>query len=384
MSESSSNLRAIGLMSGTSMDGVDVALLDTDGATRVAMGSSAFFAYSDADRAILRAALAEAPKLTDRHARPGILAQAEALVTQRHAEAVEAFLAQNNLSPASIDVVGFHGQTVFHKPEAKLTVQIGDGEALSARLGIPVVFDFRAADVAAGGQGAPLVPVYHRALVEAANLSGPVAVLNVGGVANLTLLDGANDPLACDTGPGNALLDDMMLERTGTPIDRDGACAALGQVDDEALSALMAHPFFALPAPKSLDRNAFSRDAVAELTTEDAAATLTAFTAESVASLVRLLPKTPTKIIVCGGGTHNPVLMSMLEARTNVPVLSASALGWSADAMEAQAFAFLAVRHLRGLPLTFPTTTGVNQPTTGGVLAHIPKKLHDFFDKNMR
>lgn len=369
MSESSSNLRAIGLMSGTSMDGVDVALLDTDGATHVAMGPAAFFAYSDADRTILRAALAEAPALTDRRARPGILAQAEALVTQRHAEAVEAFLAQNNLNAASIDVVGFHGQTVFHKPEAKLTVQIGDGAALSARLGIPVVFDFRAADVAAGGQGAPLVPVYHRALVEAAKLSGPVAVLNVGGVANLTLLDGARDPLACDTGPGNALLDDLMLERTGTPIDRDGACAALGQVDEEALSALMAHPFFALPAPKSLDRNAFSRDAVAALTTEDAAATLTAFTAESVASLLRLLPKTPTKIIVCGGGTHNPVLMSMLEARCGVAVLSASALGWSADAMEAQAFAFLAVRHLRGLPLTFPTTTGVNQPTTGGMLA---------------
>ena len=273
--------RALGLMSGTSMDGVDVALIETDGAGRVVFGPFASFAYSDEDRALLRAALADAAALTDRTARPGALAEAERLVTERHAEAVAAFLRAQSIRPETLDVIGFHGQTVLHKPDQRLTVQIGDGAALARACGVDVVFDMRAADVAAGGQGAPLVPVFHQALARAAGLAGPVVVANIGGVANITSLAPGRDPLAGDTGPGNALLDDLMLERTGVAIDRDGACAARGHVNDAALAALTAHAFFAAPLPKSLDRNAFSRAAVAGLATEDAAATLTAFTAET-------------------------------------------------------------------------------------------------------
>ena len=361
--------RALGLMSGTSMDGVDVALIETDGAESVAFGPSGSFAYSDADRAALRAALAEAVALTDRAARPGALAEAEALITLRHAEAVERFLAERGIAPASIDVIGFHGQTVLHRPEARLTVQIGDGAALARRLGVDVVHDLRAADVAAGGQGAPLVPVYHQALARAAGLAGHVVIANIGGVSNITSLAPGRDPLAGDTGPGNALLDDLMLERTGQAMDRDGAAAARGHVNAAALAALLAHPFFARPLPKSLDRNAFSRAPVAALSTEDAAATLTAFTAETLAAAVRALPSPADVVVVCGGGARNPTLLRALAARASARVDVAEAFGWSADAMEAQAFAYLAVRALKGLPITFPTTTGAPRPLTGGVLA---------------
>ena len=360
--------RALGLMSGTSMDGVDVALIETDGAGRVTFGPFASFAYSDQDRDLLRTALAEAVGLSDRAARPGVLAEAERLVTERHAGAVAAFLRAERIAPASIDVIGFHGQTVLHRPEARLTVQIGDGPALARQLGIDVVYDMRAADVAAGGQGAPLVPVYHQALVRAARLPGHVVVANIGGVANITSLSPGRDPLAGDTGPGNALLDDLMLERTGVAMDRDGACAARGHVDDAALAALLSHPFFALPLPKSLDRNAFPRAPVAGLATGDAAATLTAFTAETLARAVRNLSTPADGVVVCGGGARNPTLMRMLAARAPCRVAAAEDFGWSAEAMEAQAFAYLAVRSLKGLPLTFPTTTGVDRPLTGGVL----------------
>ena len=361
--------RALGLMSGTSMDGVDVALIETDGAGRVVFGPFASFAYSDEDRALLRAALADAAALTDRTARPGALAEAERLVTERHAEAVAAFLRAQSIRPETLDVIGFHGQTVLHKPDQRLTVQIGDGAALARACGVDVVFDMRAADVAAGGQGAPLVPVFHQALARAAGLAGPVVVANIGGVANITSLAPGRDPLAGDTGPGNALLDDLMLERTGVAIDRDGACAARGHVNDAALAALTAHAFFAAPLPKSLDRNAFSRAAVAGLATEDAAATLTAFTAETLAQAVRALPTPADVVVVCGGGARNPTLMRMLAARLACRVAPAEDFGWSAEAMEAQAFAYLAVRSLKGLPLTFPTTTGAPAPLTGGVLA---------------
>jgi anhydro-N-acetylmuramic acid kinase len=361
--------RAIGLMSGTSMDGVDVALLETDGGERLAFGPTAFAPYRETDRALLRAALAQATTLDDRTARPGALAEAERMVTERHAEAVESFLRENAIETASIDVVGFHGQTVLHRPERRLTVQIGDGALLARRLGIDVVYDLRAADVAAGGQGAPLVPAYHRALVAASGLYGAVAVLNIGGVANLTLVDGAAEPIACDTGPGNALIDDLMLARAGVPLDRDGAAAAAGRVDPAALARLLVHPYFDAPPPKSLDRNDFSLAPVERLSTEDAAATLTAFTAASIGRLFALLPEPPRLAIVCGGGARNPTLMRELASRLPCALRSAEDFGWSGEAIEAQAFAFLAVRSLNGLPLTFPTTTGVSAPLPGGLLA---------------
>ena len=360
-------MHVIGLMSGTSMDGVDVALIETDGERTIRFGPQAWFPYDDADRAVLRGALVDAATLKDRAARPGVLGAAEAMVTERHAAAVEAFLARFDVPRESVDLIGFHGQTVLHRPADRLTVQIGDGQALAARLGMKVASDFRAADMAAGGQGAPLVPVYHQALVEREGLEGPVVVINIGGVANITHIAAAADPIACDTGPGNALLDDLMLERTGVALDRDGATAARGTVDPAALAALMAHPYFSKPAPKSLDRNAFSRAPVDALRTEDAAATLVAFTAATIAGAISALPR-PRLAVVCGGGGRNATLMQALADRLPCPVETADDRGWSTDAMEAQAFAYIAVRQTRALPITFPLTTGIDAPLAGGRL----------------
>jgi anhydro-N-acetylmuramic acid kinase len=366
---------AIGLMSGTSYDGVDVALIETDGEQIGRLGPTGYRPYSDREREVLRRAIAVGANLSRRTDRPKPLAEAEELVTDMHAEAVEAFLAANGMPPGAITVVGFHGQTVLHRPDRGLTVQLGNGPALAARLGIPVVYDFRAADVAAGGQGAPVVPLFHRAMVRLLKRAHPVAVLNIGGVANVTFIDGANDLLAFDTGPGNALIDDFVRMRTGQPQDDEGRAAAAGTVDEAAVARVLAHPFFAKRPPKSLDRNAFrhwvaEEGGLAGKSTEDGAATLTAITATAVARAITVLPRTPASWIVAGGGTRNPTLLRMLAKRLDpAPVETAGAVGWSADALEAQAFAYLAVRSLKGLPLTLPTTTGVARPLTGGVLA---------------
>ncbi len=362
-------LKAIGLMSGTSLDGVDVALMETDGERIGAFGPTGYRAYSDSERGLLRRALADAVPMTNRDVRPGVLADAEQLVTRAHAEAVENFLRTNTISRTDIDVVGFHGQTVLHRPERKLTVQIGNGPALSKTLGLPVVFDLRAADVAAGGQGAPLVPVYHRALVKSLNKDGPTVVVNIGGVANITYIDG-DTLIACDTGPGNALLDDFMLRRTGEAVDRDGQTAARGRVDQNWIEQALSSPFFNARPPKSLDRNDFAALTIDGMSTEDGAATLTAFTTASIAMIAPMLPHVPANWIVVGGGASNPVLMRMFGERlASASVARGSDLGWSGDAIEAQAFAFMAVRSLKRLPLTFPGTTGVLVPLTGGVLA---------------
>jgi anhydro-N-acetylmuramic acid kinase len=363
---------AIGLMSGTSQDGVDVALIDTDGETIAQFGATTFRPYTAAERALLRGATAAAANLTDRAARPAIVAEAEQLVTDAHGEAVETFLAANALEGGSVAAIGFHGQTLLHRPERGLTLQIGDGAALARRLGIPVVYDFRAADVAAGGQGAPLAPIYHRALVRRLALPPPVAVLNVGGVANVTYIDDAA-LLACDTGPGNALLDDFLRLRTGAPLDIDGRKAAAGRADQTMIARVLEHPFFAAALPKSLDRNDFRGlvgDTLDNIGLEDGAATLTALTAAAVARVVAHLPRPPATWIVAGGGARNPTLMRMLGERlAPAHVRSAHEAGSSIDSLEAQAFAYLAVRSLRGLPLSFPGTTGVKAPLTGGVLA---------------
>jgi anhydro-N-acetylmuramic acid kinase len=366
------SLLAIGLMSGTSQDGVDVALLDTDGERIGRLGATACRPYSKTERTLLRRATAAAVNLTERTARPDGLAEAERLINNAHAEAVESFLVANGLQRGEVAVVGFHGQTLLHRPERLLTVQIGDGPALAARLGIPVVYDFRAADVAAGGQGAPLAPVFHRALVQQLNRASPLAVLNIGGVANVTYIDGER-LIACDTGPGNALLDDFLRVQTGKPLDIDGRVAASGAVDEKMIARLLAHPFFAAPPPKSLDRNEFRGfvgDTLDGIGVADGAATLTALTAAAVARIVPHLPRAPASWIVGGGGARNPTLMRMLAERlAPAQVESAHAVGWSIDSLEAQAFAYLAVRSLRGLPFTFPGTTGAPRPLTGGVLA---------------
>jgi anhydro-N-acetylmuramic acid kinase len=370
-----SHVTAIGLMSGTSYDGVDVALVETDGEAIGRLGPTGYRPYSEQERDVIARAIAAAGKVEDRAERPRALSLAEELVTDLHAEAVEAFLAANAMAPSAVAVVGFHGQTVLHRPDRGVSIQLGNGSALATRLGMPVVYDFRAADLAAGGQGAPIVPVFHRALVGMLERALPIAVLNVGGVANLTFIDQDDVLIAFDTGPGNALLDDFLRLRTSQAHDEGGRVAAAGRVDEAAVTRVLAHPFFARQPPKSLDRNAFRQWVMKEArlagkSTEDGAATLTAITAAAVARAVAVLPRAPVSWIVAGGGTRNPTLMGMLAQRlAPAHVETATAVGWSADGLEAQAFAYLAVRALKGLPITFPSTTGVTRPLQGGVLA---------------
>jgi anhydro-N-acetylmuramic acid kinase len=362
---------AIGLMSGTSQDGVDIALIETDGDIVSRFGATAHRSYSTPERALIRGATAAAPNITDRTARPEIVAAAEAAVNDAHAKAVATFLAANGLRRRDIAVVGFPGQTVLHRPDRRLTIQIGDGRMLAARLGIPVVYDFRAADIAAGGEGAPFSPIYHRAVALRLGLEPPVVVLNIGGVANVTYVDG-DTLIACDAGPGNALLDDFVRLRTKKPLDTDGHMAQSGRVDRDAIARLLKHPFFAKSPPKSLDRNEFRGwvGVTFDGRVEDGAATLTALTAAAVARIVPLLPRVPKTWIVSGGGARNPTMMRMLAERlTPARVQTADDVGWSIDALEAQAFAYLAVRSLRGLPISLPATTGVPRPLCGGVLA---------------
>jgi anhydro-N-acetylmuramic acid kinase len=363
-------MTTIGLMSGTSLDGVDVALIETDGRRVRALGPSGYRPYNEGERGLLRQALAEAVNLPQRDARPGILGAAERAVTIAHAEAVAAFIAQNRIASGDIDIVGFHGQTVLHRPAQKMTVQIGDATALAKAIHIPVMHDFRAADVAAGGQGAPFVPVYHRALAQSLDREGPIVVVNIGGVSNITYIDRADVLIACDTGPGNALLDDFMFRVMGQQFDCEGRLAAQGVVDEAWIAQALQHPFFAQSPPKSLDRNQFSSLALGDMPPADGAATLTALTAAAIAGIVSLLPKAPQSWIVTGGGARNLTMLRMLRERlAPATVESADALGWSADAMEAQAFGFLAARGLKGLPLSYPATTGVPIPMTGGVIA---------------
>jgi anhydro-N-acetylmuramic acid kinase len=361
-------LRALGLMSGTSMDGIDVALIETDGEDLVARGPSATAPYDAPFRTRLVQAVGDARELADRKSRPGCLAEVERELTERHAAAVTEFLKQHGLHAADIAVIGFHGQTVLHAPERRLTVQLGEGGRLAEASGIDVVWDLRAADVAAGGEGAPLVPAYHRAL--AARLrERPVAVVNIGGVANVTWIGANGSLLAFDTGPGNALIDDWMLRHTGRAVDPGGGTAAGGRVREHILTQLFIDDYFGRLPPKSLDRNAFSLDAVLGLALADGAATLTAFTAAAIARAREHFPHEPRLWVVCGGGRRNKTLMAMLAAHVDSAVAPAEALGFDGDAVEAEAWAYLAVRSLKGLPITFPGTTGVRAPTPGGLLA---------------
>src|ERR1700687_4607313 len=342
-------------MSGTSLDGVDVALIETDGERIDHFGPTGYRPYSDDEQALLRQALEQGARLTERTARPGVLAEADAFVTRVHAETGEAFFATEHIDKSSVAIVGFHGQTVLHRPAAQLTVQIGDGAALARRLELAVGYDFRAAGVAAGGQGAPLVPAFHQALARDLKRAHPIAVLNVGGVANVTFVDGG-DPIACDTGPGNALIDDVMRARTGAPLDRDGDQAAKGRADEAFVARVLADGFFGLPYPKSLDRNAFAfaNIGLPDFSVADGAATLSGLTAASVARIVPHLPAAPRAWIVAGGGARNPTLMRMLAERLQpASAETADAVGWSSQSMEAQAFAYLAGRCMCGLPLTF-------------------------------
>jgi len=361
-------MTAIGLMSGTSLDGIDIALVETDGENIKRFGPTGYRAYGASERACLHAALEDAAQLSDRDHRPGLLAEAEAIVTRGHQLAVKEFLAANGLLSEQIDIIGFHGQTMLHRPEQRLTVQIGDGAELAQDLGIPVVYDLRAADIAAGGQGAPLVPIFHRALAEAAGIEKPVAIVNIGGVANVTLIDELGNISSFDTGPGNALIDDWMHEKAGLPFDDDGQVAARGQVDEETIGKLLSHPFFRKPPPKSLDRNWFRNDIVSHLSVEDGAATLTALTVRTIARSLDHSGFQPKCWIMAGGGALNGEIRKRLAEISGIEVKTADSIGWSSAFLEAQAFAYLAVRSAKGMPLTFPSTTGAPEAMTGGVL----------------
>jgi anhydro-N-acetylmuramic acid kinase len=357
--------KVIGLMSGTSLDGIDAALVDTDGVDFVAPGPSLTMPYDPQTRALLRVALETARGVAEGAPVPHSIREAERHLTLVHADAVAALLAKAGLAADRIGLIGFHGQTILHRPAQRWTWQIGDGALLARRTGIDVVNDFRSADVKAGGQGAPLVPLYHAVLAKNSPLPQPLAIVNIGGVANVTYING-DTVLAFDTGPGNAPIDDWMHRHVDTPVDMNGDFARTGKVDDAALAAMLDNPFFDSLPPKSLDRLDFGMAAVVGLSPADGAATLTAFTAASIARAREHFPEPAATWVVCGGGRHNSTLMDMLQARINAPVLKAEGARWDGDALEAEAFAYLAVRSRLGLPLSLPTTTGVAQPLTGG------------------
>ncbi|MDP6405289.1 MAG: anhydro-N-acetylmuramic acid kinase [Alphaproteobacteria bacterium] len=351
---------ALGLMSGTSMDGMDAALVRSDGEVAEAFGPLLTRPYSADQRNLLTSVLGGA----------GNLATASAMITEVAAKIVQELLEKTELTSSDIRVIGFHGHTVDHRPAERITCQIGNGAELARRCGVDVIGDFRSADVAAGGEGAPLAPLYHAALAE--GLERPLAVLNVGGVANVTWLGegeaGGQAILAFDTGPGNALIDDWAHLHTDQVFDTDGRLAAAGQVDEARLEALLDHEYFFRKPPKSLDRNDFSLDPLEGLSPADGAATLTAFTARAVALAVRHFPVQARRWLCCGGGRHNPQIMAALAEALGVLVEPVEAVGWRGDALEAEAFAFLALRSLAGLPLSLPMTTGVARPLSGGVL----------------
>lgn len=354
---------AIGLMSGTSLDGIDAALIETDGEGEVRPLAFRGEPYSDAAREQLAAATALALTFDRPRASPDLVAAGE-LIDRTHAFAVHKLLRDAGVAAADVAVIGYHGQTVAHRPDRGWTWQIGDGAVLARATGIAVVSDLRSADVAAGGQGAPLLPIYHAALT--AGLERPVAVLNLGGVGNVTFVGADGALVAFDTGPANGLIDSWVEAETGARYDADGALAASGHVDEAVLTAMLDHPYFAAPSPKSLDRNDFTIQPARGLSAADGAATLTAFTAATVAEALDQLPARPKRLIVAGGGRHNPTLLRMIGERTGIAPEASDTLGWDGDAMEAEGFAYMAVRTLKGLPISFPGTTGVPHPLPGG------------------
>ena len=353
---------ALGAMSGTSLDGVDAAMLRTDGHDITAFGRSDYRSYTQAERRTIAAGFG-------RWQGPEVEAAA-GVVEAAHRALLASF--------EGVDIVGFHGQTLSHAPRLQGTLQVGDGAALAEALGVPVVWDFRSADVELGGEGAPLAPFFHHACARYAGLDAPVGFLNLGGVGNLTWVDPARPRpeedgalLAFDTGPANAPINDLVQTRLGLSHDEGGRVASRGEVEQGALELFLAEPYFARMPPKSLDRNDFAEMValVGELSDADAAATLTAMCAAGVAEAMQHCPAPPSRVLVSGGGRHNPVLMQMLEVSLECPVMPIERIGLDGDMLEAQAFAYLAVRVARGLPTSCPGTTGVRAAVGGGTVS---------------
>ena len=356
------SLCALGLMSGTSLDGVDIAQIRTDGERILELGPSSTIPYDTETRRQLLSVLGQTENLEP----------AEKMVTEAYIRAIRKFLNLNPMRIDNIDVIGLHGQTIMHAPHSGKTIQIGDPQSLASEFNTTVVGDFRSNDVAHGGEGAPLAPVFHRALSH--NLKKPISILNIGGVANLTWIN-HDSMIAFDTGPGNALLDDWVSEKTEMTMDQNGKLAQMGIASRKALMDLLNDPFFTLPAPKSLDRNHFktaSMAALEGLSLQDGAATLTAFTSEAISIGAKQLPQPPCQWLISGGGRRNKTLMGYLKKSLPAPVDPVEIVGWSGDSLEAQLMGFLAVRTLKDLPLSYPLTTGVPFPMKGGVLFSPP------------
>lgn len=365
---------AIGLMTGTVLDGnIDIAAIRTDGRQVAEFGPWELAPYAQETRDLLAEAVQAALNWRFEGPEPAIFAEAERELSLAQAEAVAHFMARHKLAPGDVATIGFHGQTVLHRapvPGRKGdTRQLGNGRLMADRLGVDVVYDFRSADVRAGGQGAPLAASYHVALLNSLGAGRETAVLNLGGVGNMTAFAEGDDFLAFDTGPGNAPLNDWIKRHGRGEMDRDGAFAASGRVDEERLAQLLMHRYLFAPYPKSLDRHDFTAAMADGLSFEDGAATLTAFTAGAVGRGLDLLPQRPLRVIVCGGGRRNPAIMAALNQRTGAECVPAEAVGWRGDAIEAECFAFLAMRSKAGLPIGFPLTTGVPEPLTGGRIA---------------
>ncbi|MFL5294743.1 MAG: anhydro-N-acetylmuramic acid kinase [Phenylobacterium sp.] len=370
-------MRVLGFMTGTSLDAVDMAVLETDGEQITAFGPAGERKLSDPTRDLMLAATREALAWPRGAPEPAVFAEAARAGAEEHVAAAEEFLKSNGLAWSDIDLIGMHGQTVLHERPGEggpgRTVQLGDARLLASRAGVPVAHDFRTTDVAAGGEGAPLAPVYHLARARFSKLEPPLAVLNIGGVANVTFWPGGagreEEIVAFDTGPGNGMIDLMVQARGAGRFDAGGRFASVGRVDAGVLSALLGHPYFKAPPPKSLDRYDFSLEPLEKLELEDAAATLVAFTAEGVKAGLELIGQAPREVIVTGGGRHNPEIMKALAERLPAPVRAAEAHGWRGDAIEAEAIAYLAARTARKLPISYPKTTGVAKPMTGGKIA---------------
>lgn len=367
-------IRALGLMSGTSMDGIDIALLDTDGAWQVARGPAMMIPYEAGFRRRIEKALTEAATISERNERPGDLTALEREITERHAAAIDVFLERFSIARETIGIVGFHGQTVLHRPTDALTVQIGDGALLARRSGLPVVCDLRANDMVHGGQGAPLAPAYHAALARALpdGLGEmPVVFVNVGGISNVTYVAETGDPVAFDSGPGNALIDQWVQGAAGIPYDDGGRIGSEGGVVRRVVDRYMADPFFDRSGPKSLDRADFTLDEADEMELSDGARTLAVVTAEAIYRAAEHMPERPKLWILCGGGRRNANVvqaLAELAGTESARVAVAEEAGFDGDTMEAEAWAYLAARSLAGLPLTWPGTTGCRKPVTGGVL----------------
>lgn len=362
---------ALGLMTGTVLDGnIDIALIKTDGDEIFEFGPYELAPYPPEVNAVIAKAVEAARAWNFEGREPALFRMAETMLTMAQANAVAAFLKKHGYAASDVGVIGLHGQTVLHRaPEEGrrgATRQLGDGAAMARHLSIDVAYDFRSADVAAGGQGAPLAAIYHAALLRHAKMVAPAAVLNLGGVGNLTWWGGGNNLISFDTGPANGPINDWMKSQIDEPMDVDGALARSGSVDEVRVQELLNHPYFSKVPPKSLDRYDFQADMADGYRPENGAALLTAFAAACVSEALRILPGRPDEIVVCGGGRKNSFLMQQIAERARVPAVSADTKGWRGDAIEAECFAYLAVRTLRGLPISFPATTGAPHPMTGG------------------